>query len=78
MSKGPQTLAELQAVITTPTSSDPSTDTSNSGVYEYNASLFGTASDASNNYKIYYYRGILDSNLDGTANTYGSNGNGAY
>ena len=78
MSKGTQTLAELQAVITTPTSSDPSTDTSNSGVYEYNASLFGTASDASNNYKIYYYRGILDSNLDGTASTYGSNGDGAY
>ena len=78
MSKGTQTLAELQAVITTPTSSDPSTDTSNSGVYEYNASLFGTASDASNNYKIYYYRGILDSNLDGTSSTYGSNGDGAY
>ena len=78
MSKGTQTLAELQAVITTPTSSDPSTDTSNSGVYEYDASLFGTSSDASNDYKIYYYRGILDSNLDGTTSTYGSNGDGAY
>ena len=78
MSKGTQTLAELQAVITTPTSSDPSADTSNSGVYEYNTSLFGTSSDASNDYKIYYYRGILDSNLDGTTSTYGSNGDGAY
>ena len=78
MSKGTQTLAQLQAVITKPTSSDPSADTSNSGVYEYDASLFGTSSDASNDYKIYYYRGILDSNLDGTTSTYGSNGDGAY
>ena len=78
MSKGTQTAAELQAEITVPTSSDPSQDTSNSGVYEYDASVFGTSSDASNDYKIYYYRGVLDSNLDGTNSTYGSNGDGAY
>lgn len=79
MSKGTQTAADLQAVITKPTSSNPTTDTSNSGVYEYNSSVFGTASDASNTYPIYYYRGILDSNLDDTSSSsYGSNGDGAY
>ena len=50
MSKGTQTLAELRAAITT----------ANSGVYEYNTSVFGAASDAANTCKIYYYRGILD------------------
>ncbi len=78
MSKGTQTASDLQAVITVPTSSNPAADTSNSGVYEYNSSAFGTASDANNAYPIYYYRGILDSNLDGTTSTYGSNGDGAY
>lgn len=73
-----QTAAELRATITEPTSSNPATDTSNSGVFLYNASAFGTASDASNDYPIYYYRGILDSDLDGTSSTYGSNGNGEY
>ncbi|MBR2766898.1 hypothetical protein IKD67_02335 [Candidatus Saccharibacteria bacterium] len=63
MSKGTQTLAELRADITT----------DNSGVYEYNSSVFGTASDAANTSKIYYYRGILDN----TVGTYGSDGDNA-
>ena len=63
MSKGTQTLEELRAEITT----------SNSGVYEYNSSVFGTASDAANTSKIYYYRGILDN----TTGTYGSDGDNA-
>ena len=41
-----------------------------SGVWTYNASTFGTASDASTSNAIYYYRGILD-NVTGT---YGSDG----
>lgn len=49
---------------------------SNSGVYEYDPTVFQPASDASNTYAIYYYRGILDSDLDGTRSTYGSNGDG--
>ena len=61
-SKGTQTAADLQATITT----------ANSGVYEYNASVFGTASDAANTSKIYYYRGILDE----TVGSYGSDGDG--
>lgn len=69
-----QTLADLQAVITVPTSNNPAEDTSNSGVYLYN----GASSDVDDGYSIYYYRGILDSNLDGTQNTYGSNGDGYY
>ena len=65
MSKGKQTEAQLRTAI----------DTSNSGVYEYDASVFGAASDASNDYAIYYYRGILDN----TTGTYGSDGdNAAY
>ena len=66
MNKGTQSTTDLQAVITQPTSSNPSTDTSNSGVYTYDASTFGAASDASSDYSIYYYRGILDSDLDNT------------
>ena len=62
-SKGTQTLAQLRAAITT----------SNSGVYEYNTSVFGTASDAANTSKIYYYRGILDN----TTGSYGSDGDNA-
>ncbi len=62
-SKGTQTLAELRAAITA----------DNSGVYEYNSSVFGTSSDASNDNKIYYYRGILDN----TTGSYGSNGDNA-
>ena len=73
-----QSLSDMQAVITEPTSSDPSTDTSNSGIFLYDANTFGTASDASNDYPIYYYRGILDSNLSDNYNTYGSTGNSAY
>lgn len=69
-----QTLADLQAVITVPTSNNPAEDTSNSGVYLYS----GASSDVDDGYNIYYYRGILDSNLDGTENTYGSNGDGYY
>ena len=75
MSKGTQTAADLQATITVPTSSDPSQDTSNSGVYEYDSNEFGTSSDASNDYKIYYYRGVLENSVgsygsDGSAVTY--------
>ena len=76
-----QDAAGLKAVITTPTSSDPSTDTSNSGVFAYNSSVFGEASDASNDNTIYYFRGILDSNIDPTSSAspnYGSNGDSAY
>lgn len=61
--KGTQTANDLQATITT----------SNSGVYTYNSSIFGAATDASNDYTIYYYRGILDN----TTGTYGSDGDGA-
>jgi|GEM_PF-2786276 len=50
--------------------------TTNSGVFKYNPSVFGTASDATNTHDIYFYRGILDSNLDGTSSTYGSAGDG--
>ena len=64
--KGVQTADELKAAITT----------ANSGIFTYNAEVFGVASDASNDYPIYYYRGILDSDLDGTGDTYGSNGDG--
>ena len=75
MSKGTQTLAQLRAAITVPTSADRTQDTSNSGVYEYNASVFGTSSDASNTSKIYYYRGVLENSVgsygsDGSAVTY--------
>lgn len=48
----------------------------NSGVYTYNSDVFGTPSDAGDN-AVYYYRGVLDDNLDGTNNTYGSDGNSA-
>ena len=73
MSKGIQTNSQLRAAITVPTSADYSQDTSNSGVYEYNSSVFGTSSDASNDYKIYYYRGVLEN----TVSTYGSDGSAA-
>ena len=80
LTKGTQTVANLKAVITVPTSSDPTTDTSNSGVYTYNSSssVFGTASDMNNDYPIYYFRGVLDTNLDGTNSTHGSAGDGLY
>ena len=70
MSKGKQTAADLRTAITVPTSDDYTTDTSNSGVYEYDPSVFGTSSDASNDNKIYYYRGVLENN----PGTYGSDG----
>ena len=75
MSKGTQTAAELQATITVPTSADRTEDTSNSGVYEYDPTVFGISSDASNDYKIYYYRGVLENSVgsygsDGSAVTY--------
>ena len=76
-----QDATDLKAVITTPTSSDPAQDTSNSGVFAYNKNAFGTASDANNNNTIYYFRGILDSNIDPTSSAspnYGSNGDSAY
>jgi len=44
----------------------------NSGVYEYDATVFGAASDAANTSAIYYYRGILDE----TTGSYGSDGDG--
>ncbi len=54
--------------------------TTNSGVFQYNSEAFGNDTDAEKEGggkdNIYYFRGILDSDLDGTKNTYGSNGNG--
>ncbi len=44
----------------------------NSGVYTYDPTVYGAASDASNDYSIYFYRGILDTN-EGLG-TYGSDG----
>ena len=75
MSKGKQTAADLKTAITVPTSADRTQDTSNSGVYEYDASVFGESSDASNDYAIYYYRGVLENSVgsygsDGSAVTY--------
>ena len=75
MSKGTQTLAQLRAAITVPTSADRTQDTSNSGVYEYNTSVFGAASDAASTSTIYYYRGVLENSVgsygsDGSAVTY--------
>ena len=79
MSKGTQTLAQLRAAITVPTSADRTQDTSNSGVYEYNSSVFGTDSDATKSdgtkATIYYYRGVLENSVgsygsDGSAVTY--------
>ena len=64
MNKGTQTAADLQEFITAPTSTDYREDTSNSGVYEYASTTFGESSDANNNYKIYYYRGILEPRRD--------------
>ena len=45
---------------------------SNSGVYTYDPDIYGVASDASNDYSIYFYRGILDT--DAGLGTYGSDG----
>lgn len=80
MSKGTQTNDKdpdtgIQAPITVPTSADRTEDTSNSGVYEYDPSEFGTASDAENTSTIYYYRGVLENAVgsygsDGSAVTY--------
>ena len=72
MSKGAQTLADMRAEITYPTNRDYHEDTSNSGVYEYDSAVFGVSSDANNNYKIYYYRGVLEP--EGDQGTYGSDG----
>lgn len=44
----------------------------NSGVYTYDPTIYDTASDASNDYPIYFYRGILDT--DAGLGTYGSDG----
>ena len=80
MSKGKQTNDDdpntgIQAAIGIPTSADRTQDTSNSGVYEYDPSEFGTASDAENTSTIYYYRGVLENAVgsygsDGSAVTY--------
>ena len=72
-SKGTQTLAQLRAAITVPTSADRTQDTSNSGVYEYNTSVFGAATDAASTHKIYYYRGVLENSVG----SYGSDGSAA-
>ncbi|MBQ9484919.1 hypothetical protein IJU85_02335 [Candidatus Saccharibacteria bacterium] len=60
----------LTDAITTPTSTNKATDTSNSGVFIYDATLRGAVSDASNDHTIYFYRGILETN----PGTYGSAG----
>lgn len=78
MSKGKQTndtndTTGTQAAIRIPTSADRTQDTSNSGVYEYDPSVFGAASDAANTSTIYYYRGVLEN----TVGTYGSDGSAA-
>ena len=73
-----QSTSDLQAVIGVPTSSNPATDTSNSGVYLYDEGIYGKASDVDDKYDIYYFRGILDSDLDDTTSTYGSAGNSAF
>lgn len=73
MSKGTQTFADMKDDIAAPTSDNPTMDESNSGVYKYDAATFGTASDASNDYNIYYYRGILEPEAD--QGSYGSDGN---
>ncbi len=74
MSKG--TLAENSVAliddITTPTSTNRSEDVSNSGVYKYDSSAYGSASDANNNREIYFYRGVLEPAEDN--GTYGSDG----
>ena len=44
----------------------------NSGVYKYDADIYGTSSDAANTDPIYFYRGILDTNTG--LGTYGSDG----
>ncbi len=67
MTKGTQTnntntTTGIQATITT----------TNSGVYTYSSSVFGAATDASSDYNIYYYRGILEPSAD--QGTYGSDG----
>lgn len=65
-----QSVSDLQTNITVPTSNNPATDTSNSGVYLYDSNLFGEATDAPGDYDIYYYRGVLDT----STSSYGSNG----
>ena len=72
-SKGKQTAADLQIAITVPTSANWVKDTSNSGVYEYDPSVFGVASDAANTSTIYYYRGVLENSVG----SYGSDGSAA-
>ena len=68
--KGTQTTADLRTEIVTPTAE--TTTSTNSGVYEYDPDTFGIASDANNNYNIYYYRGVLDTFAG--LGTYGSDG----
>lgn len=68
MSKGKNTAASSGfswTSITKPTSTNPSEDTSTSGVFEWD----GTDSNGGSE-KVYFYRGILDTTLA----TYGSNG----
>ena len=65
----------LSDAITTPTSTNKTQDTSNSGVFTYDPAVYGVSSDASNDYPIYFYRGILETNpatygAGGSANAY--------
>ena len=69
-SKGTQTATGIKYGITIPTSANWVEDTSNSGVYEYDPSVFGAANDAANSYSIYYYRGVLENSVG----SYGSSG----
>lgn len=64
MSKGTQSPYELLEEITTPTTDDYLTDTSNSGVFLYDEETYGPSSDASDIYDIYYYRGVLEGTGD--------------
>lgn len=68
LAKGTQTTSDLKTALTT----------DNSGVFTYDSTEFGVSSDDSNDYNIYYYRGVLDDDLDGTTSTYGTNGNSAF
>ena len=68
-----QTATDLLTTITTPTSTDHTQDTSNSGVYLYDATEFGDASDVDEGYDIYYYRGVLENSVG----SYGSDGSAA-
>ena len=74
MSKGKNTDASSNfswTSITTPTTTNPATDTSTSGVFEWDGLTAGNGVDSNGgDSKIYFYRGILDT----TTTYYGSDG----